>query len=91
MLCILLVQFFEMSFEPVLTVPPYIGCSYACLPVWMLYRISRSSETNSTQPKFFAGFLLLLVNVKIYLYVLTLLATHFVPMFSTASGLFLQS
>lgn len=86
--CTLLVKFLEVSLEPALTVLRYVGCAYVCLLALMVYRSRPSSGTNSTQPKFFTGLLLQLVNVKIYLYVLTLLTTYFVPLFSTSSELF---
>ena len=56
LLCILLVQFFEMILEPAHTVLCYAaGWAYMCLLAWGALRSRPSAGTNSTQPKAFTG------------------------------------
>ena len=88
LLCILLVQFFEMSLEPALAVPRYAaGWAYMCLLAWGRFAGALHQKRIVRNRSFSQGFAAL-VNVKIYLDVLTVPATYVVPMFSTASGLF---
>ena len=86
LLCILLVQFFEMSLEPALAVLHYAaGWAYMCLLAWGRFAGALHQKRIVRNRSFSQGFAAL-VNVKIYLDVLTVPATYVVPMFSTASA-----
>lgn len=75
--------------SPLLKILKYIGCLYM---IWLAYQIFRSkpdSNVRSKAPSFREGFLLQLVNVKIYFYITTLITAYFIPNISSLSGLFL--
>ncbi len=64
---------------PVLSAMKYIGFLYM---LWLAFHIIRSrpqAAENIRMPTFRTGFLLQLVNVKIYLYIMTLLTVYLIP------------
>ncbi|WP_425803163.1 LysE family translocator [Desulfitobacterium sp. Sab5] len=68
---------------PVLAVLKYIGSIYM---VWLAIHIFRSKplkDKKDGQASFREGFSLQFVNVKIYLYIMTLLLVYLVPHIST--------
>lgn len=75
--------------SPILEIMKYIGCIYM---IWLAYQIFRSKPDNdlsSKEPSFREGFLLQLVNVKIYFYIMTLITVYFIPNITSLLGLFL--
>lgn len=75
--------------SPVLEILKYIGFLYM---IWLAYKIftsTPSNDTNINSPSFREGFLLQLVNVKIYFYILTLLSVYFIPNIDSFGGLIL--
>ena len=79
MICTAILYSLNMVLSPVLSVLKYVGAIYM---VWLAIHIaiSRQREDNTNEtPGFLTGFLLQLVNVKIYFYISTLLTAYFIP------------
>ena len=79
MLCTLALYSLNMILSPVLLVLKYAGAVYM---VWLAVHIAinRPGKNNTDgAPSFLAGFLLQLVNVKIYFYISTLLTVYLIP------------
>lgn len=75
--------------SPLLEILKYFGCIYI---IWLAYQIYRSKpdcDVTSNEPSFREGFLLQLVNVKIYFYITTLITAYFIPNISSLPVLFL--
>lgn len=75
--------------SPILEILKYIGSVYM---IWLAYQIFRSKpdrNLSSKDPSFQEGFILQLVNVKIYFYIITLITVYFIPNISSLPGLFL--
>lgn len=86
-LCTVALYALGQTFELLLVVLPYLGGAYM---VWLAVQIVRSrpgAEADGKRPSFWRGFLLQLVNVKIYFYILSLLSVYFLPAFPHATGL----
>lgn len=78
-ICTLALYSLNMVLSPVLSVLKYAGAVYM---VWLAIHIavSRQEENNINEtPGFLTGFLLQLVNVKIYFYISTLLTAYLIP------------
>lgn len=89
MLCTFAIYSLNMIFVSGLSILKYIGCLYM---VWLAVHVARSSPEKSTQnkaPTFRTGFILQLVNVKIYFYITTLLSVYFIPYIKSLQGLLL--
>lgn len=85
------IAFYQLNtiLSPLLEILKYIGCIYM---IWLAYQIFRSKpddDTSCKEPTFKEGFLLQLINVKIYFYITTLLTAYFIPNIPSLSGLFL--
>ncbi|WP_343084953.1 LysE family transporter [Blautia producta] len=79
MLCTLALYGLNNVLAPTLSVLKYIGGVYM---VWLAVHIIRSHPVPGIQekkPTFRTGFLLQLVNVKIYFYITTLLTAYLIP------------
>ena len=79
MICMLALYSLNMVLSPALSVLKYAGAVYR---VWLAIHIavSRQKENNIDEtPGFLTGFLLQLVNVKIYFYISTLLTAYLIP------------
>jgi cysteine/O-acetylserine efflux protein len=88
-LCTIALYQLNSILSPLLAILKYIGCIYM---IWLAYQIYRSkpdSDVISKEPSFREGFLLQLVNVKIYFYITTLITAYFIPNISSLLGLFL--
>lgn len=88
-LCTLALYTLGQTFATLLAVLPYFGGVYM---VWLAVQIMRSrpsAEAGGKRPSFRRGFLLQLVNVKIYFYIMSLLSVYFLPAFPHAPGLVL--
>lgn len=86
-LCTVLLCGLNQLFQPLLSVLKYIGGAYM---VWLAVHIMRSrftEENGAGKPSFRSGFLLQLVNVKIYFYISTLLSAYYIPNIKTVPGL----
>ena len=79
MICTVILYSLNMVLSPVLSVLKYVGAIYM---VWLAIHIaiSRQGEEDTKEtPSFLTGFLLQLVNVKIYFYISTLLTAYLIP------------
>lgn len=86
-LCTLAVYGLNNILEPALFVFKYIGGIYI---LWLAFHIIRSQPSkaaNEKNPTFRTGFLLQLVNVKIYFYIMTLLTVYLIPNVKSLMGL----
>lgn len=82
-LCTIAIYALNTWINPALAVLKYIGGAYV---FWLAVHIMRSKpeeSENKARPTFRTGFLLQLVNAKIYFYITTLLTTYLVPYFVT--------
>lgn len=89
MLCTLAIYSLNMVFVAGLSILKYIGGIYM---VWLAIHIARSNPEKSKQsktPTFRTGFMLQLVNAKIYFYIITLLSAYFIPYIESLQGLLL--
>ncbi len=78
-ICTLVLYSLNMVLSPVLAVLKYVGAAYM---VWLAFHIafSKKSENDMNRtPGFLTGFMLQLVNIKIYFYITTLLTAYFIP------------
>lgn len=89
MICTVILYSLNMVLSPVLSVLKYVGAIYM---VWLAIHIaiSRQGEDNTNEaPSFLTGFLLQLVNVKIYFYISTLLTAYLIPYIKSLPALIL--
>ncbi|MBU5434942.1 LysE family translocator [Pseudoflavonifractor sp. MSJ-37] len=79
-LCALALYGLDTVLSPVLPVLRYLGAAYL---VWLAVHMMRGSSDGGGEerrrPTFREGFLLQLVNVKIYFYIMTLLSAYLIP------------
>ncbi len=90
MLCTVILYSLNMVLSPILSVLKYVGAIYM---VWLAIHIaiSRQGEDNTNEaPSFLTGFLLQLVNVKIYFYISTLLTAYLIPYIKSLPALILS-
>lgn len=89
MLCTLALYRLNMVFVAGLSVLKYIGGLYM---VWLAFHMARSrpgGQGQNADPTFRTGFMLQLVNVKIYFYITSLLTAYFIPYIESLQGLVL--
>lgn len=87
-LCTIAVYGLNYILEPALSVIKYVGSVYM---LWLSFHIiSRRPQTieQDKTPTFRTGFLLQLVNVKIYFYIMTLLTAYLIPNINGLINLF---
>ena len=87
LLCTLALYGLDRVLEPAMSVFQYIGAAYM---LWLALHIMRSRPQTDGQekdPTFFTGFVLQLVNVKIYFYIITLLTVYLMPNVESLTGL----
>lgn len=79
-LCTFAIYGLNTFLTPALSILKYIGGAYM---IWLAIHIIRSKpESNGTgEASFRTGFMLQLVNIKIYFYITTLLTVYLVPYF----------
>lgn len=89
--CTTCVLALNQTLTAALDILKYAGGLYM---VWLAIHMMRSQPGHAsaeTLPTFRQGFLLQLVNVKIYFYIITLLSVYFIPYASTGWGLVLTA
>lgn len=82
-LCALFIFGLENLINPIMTVLTYAGVIYI---LWLAYQIATSKPDNKTsgkQPSFWIGFILQIVNVKIFLFGITSLTGYVMPYYSS--------
>jgi cysteine/O-acetylserine efflux protein len=82
-LCALFIFGLENLIDPIMTVLTYAGVIYI---LWLAYQIAISKPDNKTsekQPSFWIGFVLQIVNVKIFLFGITSLTGYVMPYYSS--------
>lgn len=87
-LCTVAVYGLNYVLEPALFAMKYIGFVYM---LWLAFHIIRShpqAVEEGETPTFRTGFLLQLVNVKIYFYIMTLLTIYLIPHINGLINLF---
>ncbi|MBU5487513.1 LysE family transporter [Clostridium sp. MSJ-8] len=89
-ICTITIYELNQVFNSILELLRYIGGIYM---VFLAIKIMRSKledeEKTDKQPTFREGFLLQLVNVKIYFYITSLLSIYFIPNINSIIGLVL--
>ncbi len=86
-LCTAALYFLNEVFSQALTYVKFIGCAYM---LWLAIHIilSKPEQTDADKkPTFLEGYLLQLVNVKIYFYISSLLSGYFIPNIPSLVGL----
>ena len=86
-LCAIFIFGLENLINPVMFVLKYAGALYI---VWLAYQIAISKPDQITagkQPSFLTGFILQIVNVKIFLFGITSLTGYVIPYYSSFSSL----
>lgn len=86
-ICTIALYFINECFSSALSIVKYIGCIYM---LWLAVQIMRSKPSTSgtdKKPTFLEGYLLQLVNVKIYFYISSLLSGYFIPNIPSVLGL----
>lgn len=86
-LCTVTLYALGQVFATLMTLLPYVGGAYM---MWLAVQIMRSQPKETAdgkRPTFRRGFLLQLVNVKIYFYIMSLLSVYFLPTFQHVAGL----
>lgn len=82
-LCALFIFGLENLINPIMTVLTYAGVIYI---LWLAYQVAISRPDNKTsekQPSFWIGFVLQIVNVKIFLFGITSLTGYVMPYYSS--------
>ncbi|MCM3112424.1 LysE family transporter [Lederbergia lenta] len=82
-LCALIIFGLENLINPIMTVLTYAGAIYI---MWLAYQVAISRPDNKTagkQPSFWIGFVLQIVNVKIFLFGITSLTGYVMPYYSS--------
>lgn len=82
-LCALFIFGLENLINPIMTVLTYAGVIYI---LWLAYQIAISKPDNKAsekQPSFWIGFVLQIVNVKIFLFGITSLTGYVMPYYSS--------
>ena len=77
----------ESLINPIMSVLKYAGAIYI---LWLAYQIAISKPDNKTdgkQPSFLTGFILQIVNVKIFLFGITSLTGYITPYYSSFRSL----
>ena len=88
-LCTIMIYGLHSFMAPALQILKYVGAAYL---LWLGLHIMRDKpglSRNNKTASFQTGFLLQLVNVKIYFYIMTLLTVYFVPYLKTLIQLLL--
>src|SRR5699024_6722204 len=87
-LCAFFIFGLDNFINPIMNVLTYAGAIYI---FWLAYQVAISKPNNKTsdkQPSFLIGFVLQIVNVKIFLFGITALTGYIMPYYSSL-GLFL--
>lgn len=87
-ICTVALYFLNQVFSSALLILQYVGGAYM---IWLAIHMIQSNPQSNTadkQPTLREGLLLQLVNVKIYLYISTLLSAYFIPNCETVMELF---
>ena len=82
-LCAFFIFGLENLINPIMTVLTYAGAIYI---LWLAYQVAISKPDNKTsekQPSFWIGFVLQIVNVKIFLFGITALTGYITPYYSS--------
>ena len=82
-LCAFFIFGLENLINPIMTVLKYAGAIYI---LWLAYQVAISKPDNKTsekQPSFWIGFVLQIVNVKIFLFGITALTGYVMPYYSS--------
>ncbi|MFC5587439.1 LysE family transporter [Sporosarcina soli] len=82
-LCAFFIYGLENLINPIMTVLTYAGAIYI---VWLAYQIAISKSDNQIsvkQPSFWIGFVLQIVNVKIFLFGITSLTGYVIPYYAS--------
>ena len=82
-LCAVFIFGLESLINPIMSVLKYAGAIYI---LWLAYQIAISKPDNKTagkQPSFLTGFVLQIVNVKIFLFGITSLTGYVTPYYSS--------
>ena len=82
-LCALFIFGLENLINPIMTILTYAGVIYI---LWLAYQVAVSRPDNKTsekQPSFWIGFVLQIVNVKIFLFGITSLTGYVMPYYSS--------
>ncbi|WP_204988057.1 LysE family transporter [Sporolactobacillus pectinivorans] len=89
-LCAIFVFGLESLINPIMSVLKYSGAIYI---LWLAYHIVMSkpdTKTDERPASFFIGFILQIVNVKIFLFGITALTGYVSPYYSTLESFFLK-
>lgn len=82
-LCAFFIFGLDNLINPIMNVLTYAGAIYI---VWLAYQVAISKPDNKTsekQPSFWTGFVLQIVNVKIFLFGITALTGYITPYYSS--------
>jgi cysteine/O-acetylserine efflux protein len=82
-LCAFFIFGLENFINPIMNVLTYAGAMYI---LWLAYQVAISKPDNKTsdkQPSFWIGFVLQIVNVKIFLFGITALTGYITPYYSS--------
>lgn len=82
-LCALFVFGLDTLINPIIDILTYAGIVYI---LWLAYQVAISKPENKTsdkQPTFWTGFVLQIVNVKIFLFGITALTGYITPYYSS--------
>ena len=89
-LCALAVYGLSALLSQALSVLRYVGAAYMLYLAVHMLRSRPDGDLQGRDPTFRKGFLLQLVNVKIYFYMTTLLSVYLVPHIRTLGGVLLS-
>lgn len=86
-LCAFFIFGLDNLINPIMNVLTYAGAIYI---LWLAYQVAISKPDNKTsdkQPSFWIGFVLQIVNVKIFLFGITALTGYITPYYSSLGAL----
>lgn len=83
MFCTIVLYNLNKVLSPALAILKYIGAFYMVYLAVHIAISKKSEDDDSSSPRFLTGFLLQLVNVKIYFYITTLLTAYLIPVISS--------
>jgi cysteine/O-acetylserine efflux protein len=86
-ICAFLIFGLDRFLNPIMTVMKYVGAAYI---LWLTIHIVLSKpdfKATEKNPSFFIGFILQLVNVKIYFFGMTALSGYIIPYYNSLSAL----